>query len=167
MDKLHQWRQLRNELDDMFKAREKKYAEVVKDYYAENPKDFSEKKSKKKSFAIDKKRMSDVDSFSYENCVEKKYWKKRPKNENPSEVELKDDHPDMSRIEAAIAFFEKLKVFVASKNCPKPEQWLAERFGQGFMDRFRKQVINPIKQEQKDQLFSLPKNELGMDEFDS
>ena len=43
MDKLHQWRQLRNELDDMFKAREKKYAEVVKDYYAENPKDFSEK----------------------------------------------------------------------------------------------------------------------------
>ena len=72
-DKVQQWRNLRNELDDMLKARGKKYAEVVQDYYKENPKDASEKKFSSKRFSAKK---SD-EGFSYENCVEKKYWKKR------------------------------------------------------------------------------------------
>lgn len=154
VDKIHQWRTLRNELDDMLKARGKKYAEVVQDYYKENPKDASEKKSSSKKFSAKK---SD-EGFSYENCVEKKYWKKRPTSDTPSESELLKDRPKPDRIEPAIAFFEKLKVFLAAKNCPKPEQWLAENFGQDFLNRFRKEVIEPIKKEKEDQLFSKDSN---------
>lgn len=42
-DKVQQWRNLRNELDDMLKAHEIKYAEAVKEFYKENPKDACEK----------------------------------------------------------------------------------------------------------------------------
>ena len=162
IDKIHQWRKLRNELDDMLKAREMKYAEAVKEYYRENPKDASEKKSSSKKFSV----KSDYDEFSYDNCVEKKYWKKRPKNDKPSESELKADQPDPKRLEQAIAFFEKLKHFLMAKDCPKPEQWLAENFGQDFLNRFRKEVIEPIKQEKENQLFSGKKDDDGKDEFD-
>ena len=34
-DKVLQWRNLRNELDDLLKARNMKYAEAVKEYYRE------------------------------------------------------------------------------------------------------------------------------------
>ena len=161
-DKIHQWRTLRNELDDMLKARNMKYAEAVQKYYRENPKDASEKKSSSKKFSV----KSDYDEFSYDNCVEKKYWKKRPKSDNPSESELKADQPDPKRLEQAIAFFEKLKHFLMAKDCPKPEQWLAENFGQVFLNRFRKEVIEPIKQEKENQLFSGKKDDDGKDEFD-
>ena len=53
-----------------------------------------------------------------------------------------------------------------AKDCPKPEQWLAENFGQDFLNRFRKEVIEPIKQEKENQLFSGKKNDDGKDEFD-
>lgn len=161
-DKIHQWRTLRNELDDMLKARGKKYAEVVQDYYKENPKDASEKKFSSKKFSV----KSDYDEFSYNNCVEKKYWKKRPKSDNPSESELKADQPDPKRLEQAIAFFEKLKIFLMAKNCPKAEQWLAEKFDDDFMVRFRKEVIEPIKKEKENQLFSEKRDKDGKGEFD-
>ena len=140
IDKIHQWRNLRNELDDMLKARDMKYAEAVKEYYRENPKDASEKKSSSKKFSV----KSDYDEFSYDNCVEKKYWKKRPKNETASE--LLKDRPAPNRLEPAIAFLEKLKLFLAAKDCQKPEQWISEKFGQDFLNSFRKEVIEPIKQ---------------------
>ena len=159
-DKVQQWRNLRNELDDMLKAREMKYAEAVKEYYRENPKDASEKKSSSKKFSV----KSDYDEFSYDNCVEKKYWKKRPKNETASE--LLKDRPEPNRLEPAIAFFEKLKLFLASKDCQKPEQWISEKFGQDFLNSFRKEVIEPIKQEKENQLFSDKKDDDGKDEFD-
>ena len=149
-DKIHQWRTLRNELDDMLKARGKKYAEVVQEFYKENPKDASEKKFSSKKFSAKK---SD-EGFSYENCVEKKYWKKRPTSDKPSESELLKDRPEPNRVEPAIAFFEKLKFFLMAKNCPKAEQWLAEKFDDDFMVRFRKEVIEPIKKEKVNQLFS-------------
>ncbi|PWK86601.1 hypothetical protein [Hallerella porci] len=161
-DKVQQWRNLRNELDDMLKAREKKYAEAVKEYYRENPKDASEKKSSSKKFSV----KSDYDEFSYDNCVEKKYWKKRPKNDKPSESELKADQPDPKRLEQAIAFFEKLKQFLMAKDCPKADQWLIENIGLDRYNRFRKEVIGPIKQEKENQLFSGMKDENGRDEFD-
>jgi hypothetical protein len=161
-DKIHQWRTLRNELDDMLKARGKKYAEVVQDYYKENPKDASEKKFSSKKFSA--KKSDEV--FSYENCVEKKYWKKRPTSDKPSESELLKDRPDPSRLEPAIAFFEKLKIFLMAKNCPKAEQWLAEKFDDDFMVRFRKEVIEPIKKEKENQLFSEKRDKDGKGEFD-
>ena len=107
-DKVLQWRNLRNELDDMLKAREIKYAEAVKEFYKENPKDSCEKKFSSKKFSAKK---SD-EGFSYENCVEKKYWKKRPTSDKPSESELLKDRPEPNRVEPAIAFFEKLKIFL-------------------------------------------------------
>lgn len=149
-DKVLQWRNLRNELDDMLKAREIKYAEAVKEFYKENPKDACEKKFSSKKFSAKK---SD-EGFSYENCVEKKYWKKRPTSDKPSESELLKDRPEPNRVEPAIAFFEKLKIFLMAKNCPKAEQWLAEKFDDDFMVRFRKEVIEPIKKEKVNQLFS-------------
>ena len=36
-----------------------------------------------------------------------------------------------------------------AKNCPKAEQWLAEKFDDDFMVRFRKEVIEPIKKEKE------------------
>lgn len=153
-DKIHQWRTLRNELDDMLKARGKKYAEAVKEYYRENPKDASEKKSSSKKFSV----KSDYDEFSYDNCVEKKYWKKRPKSDKPSESELKADQPDPKRLEQAIAFFVKLKQFLMAKDCPKADQWLIENIGLDRYNRFRKEVIEPIKKEKEDQLFSKDTN---------
>ena len=161
-DKVQQWRNLRNELDDMLKAREKKYAEAVKEYYRENPKDASEKKSSRKKFGV----KNNYDAFSYDNCVEKKYWKKRPKNDKPSESELKADQPDPKRLEQAIAFFEKLKQFLMAKDCPKADQWLIENIGLDRYNRFRKEVIEPIKKEKENQLFSGMKDENGRDEFD-
>ena len=161
-DKVQQWRNLRNELDDMLKAREKKYAEAVKEYYRENPKDASEKKSSSKKFSV----KSDYDEFSYDNCVEKKYWKKRPKNDKPSESELKADQPDPKRLEQAIAFFEKLKQFLMAKDCSKADQWLIENIGLDRYNRFRKEVIEPIKKEKENQLFSGMKDKNGKDEFD-
>ncbi|OWV19684.1 hypothetical protein B7990_00465 [Fibrobacter sp. UWB4] len=159
-DKVLQWRNLRNELDDLLKARNMKYAEAVKEYYRENPKDASEKKSSSKKFSV----KSDYDEFSYDNCVEKKYWKKRPKNETASE--LLKDRPAPNRLEPAIAFLEKLKLFLAAKDCQKPEQWISEKFGQDFLNSFRKEVIEPIKQEKENQLFSGIKDKNGKDEFD-
>ena len=94
----------------------------------------------------------------------KKYWKKRPKNETASE--LLKDQPDPNRLEPAIAFFEKLKLFLAAKDCQKPEQWISEKFGQDFLNSFRKEVIEPIKQEKENQLFSGMKDKNGRDEFD-
>lgn len=159
-DKVLQWRNLRNELDDLLKARNMKYAEAVEEYYRENPKDASEKKSSSKKFSV----KSDYDEFSYDNCVEKKYWKKRPKNETASE--LLKDRPAPNRLEPAIAFLEKLKLFLAAKDCQKPEQWISEKFGQDFLNSFRKEVIEPIKQEKENQLFSGIKDKNGKDEFD-
>ena len=161
-DKVQQWRDLRNELDDMLKAREIKYAEAVKEFYKENPKDACEKKSSSKKFSV----KSNSDVFSYDNCVEKKYWKKRPTSDKPSESELLKDRPEPNRVEPAIAFFEKLKIFLMAKNCPKAEQRLAEKFDDDFMARFRKEVIEPIKQEKENQLFSGMKDKNGRDEFD-
>lgn len=161
-DKIHQWRNLRNELDDMLKAREMKYAEAVKEYYRENPKDASEKKSSSKRFSV----KSDYDEFSYDNCVEKKYWKKRPKSDNPSESEMKADQPDPKRLEQAIAFFEKLKHFLMAKDCQNPDQWLIENMGLDKYNSFIKAVIEPIKQEKENQLFSGKKDDDGKDEFD-
>lgn len=149
-DKIQQWRKLRNELDDMLKARGKKYAEVVQDYYKENPKDASEKKFSSKKFSA--KKSDEV--FSYENCVEKKYWKKRPTSDKPSESELQKDRPEPNRIEPAIAFFEKLKIFLMAKDCQNPDQWLIENMGLDKYNSFRKEVIEPIKKEKVDQLFS-------------
>ena len=161
-DKIHQWRNLRNELDDMLKARNIKYAEAVKEYYRENPKDASEKKSSSKKFSV----KSDYDEFSYDNCVEKKYWKKRPKNDKPSESELKADQPDPKRLEQAIAFFEKLKHFLMAKDCQNPDQWLIENMGLDKYNSFIKAVIEPIKHEKENQLFSGKKDDDGKDEFD-
>jgi len=73
-DKVQQWRNLRNELDDMLKAREIKYAEAVKEFYKENPKDACEKKSSSKKFSV----KSNSDVFSYDNSVEKKILEKTP-----------------------------------------------------------------------------------------
>ena len=161
-DKIHQWRKLRNELDDMLKARDMKYAEAVKEYYRENPKDASEKKSSSKKFSV----KSDYDEFSYDNCVEKKYWKKRPKNDKSSENELMADQPDPKRLEQAIAFFEKLKHFLMAKDCQNPDQWLIENMGLDKYNSFIKAVIEPIKQEKENQLFSGKKDDDGKDEFD-
>ena len=61
MDELLTWRKLRNELEDMLKARGMSYPDAVKEYYLNNP------KSK-----------SNPDNFDYKNSVEKKYWKRRP-----------------------------------------------------------------------------------------
>ena len=61
---------------------------------------------------------------------------------------------------------KKLKHFLMAKDCPKPEQWLAENFGQDFLNRFRKEVVEPIKQEKENQLFSGKKDDDGKDEFD-
>lgn len=162
IDKVQQWRNLRNELDDMLKAREIKYAEAVKEFYKENPKDVSEKKSSSKKFGV----KNNYDEFSYDNCVEKKYWKKRPKSDKLSASELLKDRPEPNRLEPAIAFFEKLKLFLAAKDCQKPEQWISEKFGQDFLNSFRKEVIEPIKQEKENQLFSGMKDKNGRDEFD-
>lgn len=161
-DKIHQWRNLRNELDDMLKARGKKYAEVVQDYYKENPKDASEKKSPSKKFSAKKA----DEGFSYENCVEKKYWKKRPTSDKPSESELLKDRPEPKRLEPAIAFFEKLKQFLMAKDCPKADQWLIENMGLDRYNRFRKAVIETIKQEKENQLFSEKRDKDGKGEFD-
>lgn len=162
IDKIHQWRNLRNELDDMLKARDMKYAEAVKEYYRENPKDASEKKSSSKKFSV----KSDYDEFSYDNCVEKKYWKKRPKNDKPSENELKADQPDPKRLEQAIAFFVKLKQFLMAKDCQNPDQWLIENMGLDKYNSFIKAVVEPIKQEKENQLFSEKRDKDGKGEFD-
>ena len=152
MNDVSTWRKLRDELSDMLSGRDMDYPTAVRRYYKVHPRTVSDKGRKKYA---DKE-------FDYDNSVEKHYWKKKPKDG----VSTEKDSPNPSRIAKAIVFFEKLKSFVANLDCESPEEILMERFGQDFMDRFRKQVINPIKQEQKDQLFSLPKNELGMDEFD-
>jgi hypothetical protein len=41
MQELLTWRNLRNKLDDMLKAREMNYREAVELYYKEHPKDLS------------------------------------------------------------------------------------------------------------------------------
>ena len=152
-DNITEWRKLRNELDDMLKAREMKYADAVRKYYSKYPKDASEKKSSRKK--IISKNMSREDEFSYDNCVEKKYWKSRPKNE----TELANDKP-------AIIFFEKLKNFILSQECQKPEQWLVENMGQEILDKLRKEVIQVVKKQIADEQYQLKKDENGMDEFD-
>ena len=159
-DEINTWRSLRNELDEMLKARDMKYADAVREYYKKNPKDFSEKKTSHKK--INQKNLSDDDVFSFENSVEKKYWRKPPKNEK----DIANDKPDANRIVPAIIFFEKLKKFILSIDCPKPEQWIVEHLGQDFMDRFRREVILPVKKEMEDSKYKSVKDENGMDEFD-
>ena len=53
-----------------------------------------------------------------------------------------------------------------AKNCPKAEQWLAEKFDDDFMVRFRKEVIEPIKKEKENQLFFEKRDKDGKGEFD-
>lgn len=159
-DEINTWRSLRNELDEMLKARDMKYADAVREYYKKNPKDFSEKKSSRKK--IISKNMSREDEFSYDNSVEKKYWKNRPKNE----TELANDKPADNRIIPAIIFFEKLKKFILSLECQKPEQWLVENDYQYFLDKVRKEVIPNVKKQMEDEQYQLKKDENGMDEFD-
>lgn len=160
MDKINEWRTLRNELDEMLKARDMKYADAVKKYYRNNPKDFCEKKTSHKK--INRKNFSDDDVFSFENSVEKKYWRKPPK----SEKGIVSDKPDANRIIPAIIFFKKLKKFISSMDCQKPEQWIVEHLGQDMMDKLREEVIRPIKRELEDAKYKLIKDENGMDEFD-
>ena len=162
-EEIRQWQRLRNELDDMLKARNNmKYAEAVQEYYKKFPKDNSEKKKGARKGIIP--RSFDEDGFSYENSVEKRYWRKRPKN--PTAEVLEKDHPELGRITPAIAFFEKLKDFIKSLDCPKPEQWIVEKKGQEFMDRFRKNVLLPLKEELENKQYDLLKDENGRDEFD-
>lgn len=159
-DNVTEWRKLRNELDDMLKAREMKYADAVRKYYSKYPKDASEKKSSRKK--IISKNVSKEDEFSFDNCVEKKYWKNRPKSEN----ELANDKPADNRIISAIIFFEKLKKFILSQECQKPEQWLVENMGQEILDKLRKEVIAVVKKQIEDEQYQIKKDENGMDEFD-
>ena len=160
VDEIEKWRTLRNELDEMLKARDMKYADAVRKYYKKNSKDFSEKKTSHKK--INRKNLSDNEAFSFENSVEKKYWRKRPKNEK----DPTNDKPDTNRIIPAIIFFEKLKKYISSMDCPKPEQWIVEHLGQDFIDKFRREVVLPVKKEVEDSKYKLIKDENGMDEFD-
>lgn len=157
---INTWRNLRNELDDMLKAREMKYADAVRKYYSKYPKDPSEKRASCKK--NNSRRMSGEDEFSYENSVEKKYWKARPKDE----TKLDKDKPADNRIVPAIIFFEKLKSFICTLECQKPEQWLAENVGQEFLDKVRKEVFQVVKRQMEEEQYSLKKDENGMDEFD-
>ena len=146
------WRKLRDELSSMLSSRNMDYPAAVKKYYKAHPRMVSDKGRKKYA----------EDEFVYANCVEKHYWKKKPKDG----VSTDNDSPNPSRVAKAVVFLEKLKSFVANLDCDSPMQILAERFGVDFVNRFKEKVTNPINQEKENQLFSLPKNELGKDEFD-
>ena len=135
----------------MLKAREMRYADAVKKYYSKYPKDSSEKRSSHKKNSS--KSFSKEDKFSYENSVEKKYWKTRPKDE----TNLDKDKPADNRIIPAITFFEKLKNFICTLECQKPEQWLAENMGQKFLDSVRKEVFQVVKRQMEEEQYSLKK----------
>ena len=51
-------------------------------------------------------------------------------------------------------------------DCPESEQWVAEHEGLDFLNRFRNDVILPLKKEIEEQKYKLPKDKDGMDEFD-
>jgi len=127
MDELLTWRKLRNELEDMLKARGMSYPDAVKEYYLNNP------RSK-----------SNTDNFDYKNSAEKKYWKRRPKhNETPNDDKL--NGKNASRYPKAIEFFTQLKDYLLSLDCPKSEQWIVENMGPDFFSRFNSEVLQPLK----------------------
>ncbi|MBP5441448.1 MAG: hypothetical protein J6Y14_11185 [Fibrobacter sp.] len=129
MDELLTWRKLRNELEDMLKARSMSYPDAVKEYYLNNP------KSK-----------FNTDNFDYKNSVEKKYWKRRPKHgETPDDDKLIGKNA--SRYPKAIEFFTQLKDYLITLDCPKSEQWIVENMGSDFFSRFSNGVIQPLKRE--------------------
>ena len=168
MQELLTWRKLRNELDDMLKAREMNYREAVELFYKEHPKDLSEKRLKKSrdvTSNLKHKKFASEDAFCFENSPEKKYWKKRPKDDSDLSKD-KLAEKDESRYTKAIEFFEKLKQFIRLLNCPKSEQWLAEHEGVDFLNRFQREVLQPLKREIEDQKYKPSKNKDGMDEFD-
>lgn len=168
MDEVTTWRMLRNDLDGMLKAREMNYRKAVEMYYKENPKDLSEKRLKKVrdiTSDLKKKKFADKDNFCFENSPEKKYWKKKPKpGSDPNNDKLAKN--DKSRYGKAIEFFLKLKSFIYKMDCPESEQWVAEHEGLDFLNRFRNDVILPLKKEIEEQKYKLPKDKDGMDEFD-
>ena len=147
---VEEWRSLRDDIFDMLKGRNKKYSEVVKEYFKVNPKDEGKKKK------------AGDGEFQYVNCIERKYWKDPPNNE----TEKEKDFPDKSRIGAAIFFLGKLQKFLLKTPCDDPDQWIKEHMGQNLLDRFRKEVLNPLKKEIKDEQYKLKKDANGMDEFD-
>ena len=148
MDELLTWRKLRNELEDMLKARSMSYPDAVKEYYLNNP-----------------KIKSNTEIFDYENSVEKKYWKRRPKHdESPDNDKL--NGKNTSRYPKAIQFFVRLKDYLITLDCPKSEQWIVENMGSDFFSRFNREVLQPVKKEIEDRMFKPSKDLNGMDEFD-
>ncbi len=155
MQELLTWRNLRNKLDDMLKARDMNYREAVELYYKEHPKDLSEKRLKVAqdiTSNLKKKKFADEDSFYFENSPEKKYWKKRPKDDSDLS---KDKLPekDESRYSKAIVFFEKLIQFIRLLDCPKSGQWIIEHEGIDFWNEFQREVIQPLKREIEDKKY--------------
>ena len=131
MDELLTWRKLRNELEDMLKARSMSYPDAVKEYYLNNP-----------------KIKSNTEIFDYENSVEKKYWKRRPKHdESPDNDKL--NGKNTSRYPKAIQFFVRLKDYLITLDCPKSEQWIVENMGSDFFSRFNREVLQPLKRKTK------------------
>lgn len=127
MDELLTWRKLRNELEDMLKARSMSYPDAVKEFYLNNP------KSKFNS-----------DNFDYKNSVEKKYWKRRPKHSEAYDDD-KLNGKNASRYPKAIEFFTQLKDYLITLDCPKSEQWIVENMGPDFFSRFNSEVLQPLK----------------------
>jgi len=168
MDEITAWRKLRNELADMLKARDMNYRKAVELYYKKYPKDLSEKRLKKTgdiTSDLKKKKFADKDNFCFENSPEKKYWKKPPKpGSDPSNDRLAKK--DESRYGKAIEFFEKLKSFIMTLDCPSSSQWIIEKRGLDFYNRYRKYVPMLIKKEQEEKMFKPAKDDDGKDEFD-
>ena len=162
------WRALRNELADMLKARDMNYRKAVELYYKKYPKDLSEKRLKKTGSItsdLKKKKFADKDNFCFENSPEKKYWKKPPKpGSDPSNDKLAKN--DESRYSKAIEFFEKLKSFIMTLDCPNSNQWIIEKWGLDFYNRYRQEVPLRIKKEMEEKMFKPAKDDDGKDEFD-
>jgi len=144
------WQSLRDDIARMLEGRDKKYSDVVKEYFKVHPKDEGKKKK------------LDDGEFNYVNCIERKYWKEPPK----TDVQKETDFPEQKRIVAAIVFLKKLKKFLSQQTSGNPEQLLIRLRGLDFVSRFRMNVIGEVKKILEDRRYKPKKDADGKDEFD-
>lgn len=132
-----EWREIRNDLSEMFKGRQLDFRKAAERYELELHED-------------------DFDyEFNYERV--KKFWKKPPKH-GASAEEQKDDHPEKARLPRALEYLKAVHTFllekdtfVVGKKDNDSKRRLIKKVGVDFWNEFHKQVIKRVEREEADE----------------
>lgn len=133
-----EWREVRNDLVNMFKERHLDFHKAAERYEVE---------------------LLHEDDFDYEFNYErvKKFWKKPPKPDASAE-ELKDDHPEKARLPRALEYLKAVHTYlleegglVVGKKDNDSKRRLIKNVGVDLWNEFHTQVIKRVEREEADE----------------